>query len=277
MRTLHATALALVLVASAGVGAADPIRIPVGPVVPQPMPTPTPRPDAAVRLAGDALYVIDSDTPVIVLASPAGLVSITEDAGPIKVRGRFVDGLGKVETRTFKGKQVVTVEGLVSGRVELLIVPVGATKASDVIRRTIDVDTGTAPIPPPQPKPEPKVDPKPVDPAPIPVAGLRVLIVYESADLPKMLPTQSAIIFGAKTRAELNAACVVGDDGKTREWRMWDKDVDTSGESALWQTAFKRPRQGTPWVLISNGKAGFEGPLPANVDDFLTLLKKYGG
>lgn len=265
MRTLHATALALVLVASAGVGAADPIRIPVGPVVPQPMPTPTPRPDAAVRLAGDALYVIDSDTPVIVLASPAGLVSITEEAGPIKVRGRFVDGLGKVETRTFKGKQVVTVEGLVSGRVELLIVPVGATKASDVIRRTIDVDTGTAPIPPPTPKVDPKVDPKP---APIAADGLRVLVVYKANDN-TMPEAQKAIILGAKVRTFLNDTAGVGN------YRIWPDGSDASAADKVWRDAFARPRAAANWVIVSNGTKGTEEPLPATDDEFIALVKKY--
>ncbi|MBA4191329.1 MAG: hypothetical protein C0467_25385 [Planctomycetaceae bacterium] len=160
MRVVHA--ILFLLFASASLGAADPaIRIPSGPVVPQPMP-PAPGPvDGVVRLIGDSQYVIDSDTPIVVLASPAGIVSIAEDAGPVRIRGRFVDGSGKSESRTFKGKQVFVVEGLLPGRVELLIVPVGATKAADVIRRTIDVDTGTAPIPPPTPKPDPKPEPKP--------------------------------------------------------------------------------------------------------------------
>lgn len=167
MRMKRIAAVLLLLVATSAF-AADPIRVPAAPVIPQPMPAPTPGPDAAIRLAGEHLYVIDSDVPVIVLASPRGLVSVSEEAGPVKIRGRFVDGLGKVETRTFKGKSVITIEAVGTGRVELLVVPQGATKEADVIRRTIDVDSGTAPIPPPKPdpKPDPKPNPKPDPPAP---------------------------------------------------------------------------------------------------------------
>jgi hypothetical protein len=67
----------------------------------------------------------------------------------------------------------------------------------------------------------------------------------------------------------------VGADGKTREWRIWDKDVDPSQESAVWQAAMKRPRASVPWLLVSNGKTGYEGPLPGTADDLLALLKKY--
>ena len=273
LEKLHATIVAVLLVAASALGAADgPIRLPVSPAIPDKMP-PAPSPDAITRLAGDALFVIDSDVPVIVLASPANLVLVTEESGPVKIRGRFVDGNGRTETRTYKGKQVVTVEAVASGKVELLIVPVGATKTSDVIRRTIDVDAGQGPIPPPKP-PDPKPDP--VDPsAPIPAPGLRVLIVYESADLAKYTPAQNGILFSAKAREYLNAACVVGPDNKTREYRIWDKDTATDGESKLWQDAMKRDRKSVPWVIVSNGKTGYEGPLPANTDEFLTLVKRF--
>lgn len=275
MRTIHAAALSVLLVAaSLGSTAEPPIRVPSAPVVPQPMPAP-PGPDASLRLVAEQLFVIDSDLPVIVLASPKGLVSVTQEAGPIRIRGKFADGSGKVESRTFKGKQVVTVEALASGKVELLVVPMGATKEADVIRRTLDVEAGDGPRPPPKP-PEPKpVDP--VDPAaPIPAAGLRVLIVFESADLAKMPPAQSAAIYSAKVREYLNANCVVGTDAhQTREWRMWDQDTDVSGESKLWQDAMKRPRKSIPWVIVSNGRTGFEGPLPANADELLALVRKY--
>lgn len=281
MRIRHGAALLLVLVASAvGAAPADgPIRVPVGPVVPTPMPAP-PGPDAAIRLAGDQLFVIDSDNPILVLASPKGVVRVTEEVGPIRMRGRFVDGVG-TETRTFKGKAVFVVEALVSGRCEILVVPAGA-KESQVIRRTLQVEAGEGPIPPPKPlppepkPPEPKPEPKPVEPdAPIPSPGLRVLIVYESADLAKLPAAQQAVIYGAKFREYLQANCVAGPDGKTREWRMWDADVDTSAESRLWAAAMKRPRKELPHILISNGKTGFEGPLPKDVDAALELVGRY--
>lgn len=117
----------------------------------------------------------------------------------------------------------------------------------------------------------------PMPPAPIPEPGLRVLIVYETADAGKMPPAQQNILYGQQTRDYLNQKCVVGPDGKTKEWRIWDKDVATGSESQLWQTAMKRPRASTPWLIVSNGTTGFEGPLPATVDDFLNLIKKYAG
>ncbi len=130
------------------------------------------------------------------------------------------------------------------------------------------------PVPPVPPDPVPP-DPKP--PAPIPEAGLRVLVVYESSELSKLPPAQLAIVYSKGIREYLNTKCAMGPDGKTKEWRIWDKDVDTSSESKLWQTAMKRPRASVPWVLISNGTTGFEGPLPGNAADALFLLKKFGG
>jgi len=143
-----------------------------------------------VSLAADQLFVIDSDIPVLVLASPRGLVSITEEAGPVKVRGKFVDGTG-VETRTFKGKSVVTVEAIAAGRCELLVVPVGAAKGEQVVRRTLDVIVGQGPIPPPVPRPDPKPQPEP-KPDPLRVDSVWVVVV-EDAAAPRTIETATAL------------------------------------------------------------------------------------
>jgi hypothetical protein len=78
-------------------------------------------------------------------------------------------------------------------------------------------------------------------------------------------------------RDYLRGKCVVGADGKTSEFRIWDKDVDAAADAKHWQDALKRPRASTPWLIVSDGKSGYEGPLPANVDETLALLKKFGG
>lgn len=77
-------------------------------------------------------------------------------------------------------------------------------------------------------------------------------------------------------RKALNDACVMGADGKTKEWRIWDTAiVDISAESKIWQDAIKRPFTALPWIIISNGKTGYEGPLPGTIDQTLELIKKW--
>lgn len=143
------------------------------------------------------------------------------------------------------------------------------TKQFGNVTFSVGVDPPLPPVPPVPPVP-------PDPPTPIPVPGFRVLIVYESADLAKMPAAQQLILFSKAPRDLLNQKCVVGPDGKTKEWRIWDKDSDVTNEPKVWQDVFKRPRSQVPWVVISSGTTGYEGPLPANVADFTTLLGKYG-
>lgn len=109
-----------------------------------------------IDLTADALYVVEADTPHVLIASPQGTVTVTEEAGPIRIRAKFADGAGKVETRTFKGKQVWIVEPAKSGTVELLAIPTGLKAESEIVRRTVTVQAGQGPQPPPEPKPEPQ-------------------------------------------------------------------------------------------------------------------------
>ena len=136
---------------------------------------------------------------------------------------------------------------------------------------TVVFMVGSGPTPPDPPNP-----PVPPNPdLPFPGAGVRALIIYESADLTRMPAAQQAVIYGKTARDALNAKCVLGKDGKTRDWRMWDKDADPSAEGEMWIKAMRRPRQSVPWIIISNGSTAFEGPLPATVADFTTLLNKF--
>jgi hypothetical protein len=102
--------------------------------------------------------------------------------------------------------------------------------------------------------------------------------VYESKDQTKLKPGHRAAIFGKTFRDFLNSKCVVGADGKTKEWKIWDADVDTAGAEPHWQAAMKRKRDSLPWLVISNHpKGGWEGPLPDNVEDATKLVEKYAG
>lgn len=155
----------------------------------------------------------------------------------------------------------------------------GKAKLSDIAVLKIIVDGGK-PIPPvpPTPPTPPKPPEPPPSPAPIPLAGLRVLIVYEQMDLQKYPSAQQNALYAEEVHKYLQLKCAVGSDGKTAEFRIWDKDTQASGDSQHWAEALKRPRTTMPWVIISNHPTGgFEGPLPANTTELVALLKKFGG
>lgn len=124
------------------------------------------------------------------------------------------------------------------------------------------IRTGAGAQPPPTP-----VDP--VDPAPIPTDGLRVLIVREYDETAANMPASQQRIF---TDSKVLGWLKVNAPGK---WRIWDADGDASKAPEEFQAALKRPRGGLPWIVISNGTTGFEGPLPKTADETVALLEKY--
>jgi hypothetical protein len=145
---------------------------------------------------------------------------------------------------------------------------------ADVALWTVTVGT---PAPPTPPTPvEPPAPPTP--PAPIPAAGLWVLIVEESGSRDKLPPGQREIILGTgagSVREYLTGHCAK--EGTQQTFRVLDKDDSIDRESSTWREVWARPRASVPWLVISNGKEGYEGPLPATAADCLTLLRKFGG
>ena len=144
---------------------------------------------------------------------------------------------------------------------------------------SIEIVIGPAPDPgptPPDPGPTPPPDPTPT-PKDLPIAGegFRVLITYESSDLSTYPESQKQIWNGQEVRQYLSSKCVTV--ANTPEWRALDKDTDMKLASKIWQDAMARTKQSIPWIQISNGKEGFEGPLPKTVAETMTLLRKYGG
>jgi|SRR5215813_5939080 len=249
------------LVSAAFLAPADqpPIRFPEIPAPPPPKPKP-PEPTDITKLGAGQLYVIDSDIPCVVLGSPEGVVKITAEVGPLTIYAQFVDGV-RPETRTYQGKFVFLVEARETGRVELITIPHAFKFEKDIIRKTIEVDSGKGPRPPPGPKPEP---------SPIPYTGLRALIVVETGQ--PISQGQFSAIYGQATRDYLNTHCAKADG--VPEWRIYDKDQDLSKVPKMWANAMKRPRESTPWLLLSNGQGGYEGPVPNSSDEMIKLLQK---
>jgi len=240
-----------------------PIRLPELAV-----PTPMPRPASAVsKLASDEWYIVDSDVPVLVLASPEGVVTVSEDSGPVKIRGKFADGAGKVESRTYKGKSVFTVEAVQTGRVEILIVPVGGD-AKSVIRRTLDVSSNVGPRPPPDPTP----DPKPT-PTPAPYTGKFSMVVIEETDV---AANNRGQFFADKELRDYLATKLVGKP------RIADKDVvDASGQPPKDLAPYLNHAKGKGlpqlYLIAPDGTVLYEGDLPKTPAELIATVKKVGG
>jgi hypothetical protein len=158
-------------------------------------------------------------------------------------------------------------------RVKCVVVPVKDGKIAGGQKATRYVVTIGPPGPVP---PGPNPPPVPPQPAPIDGPGFRVMVIYETDGLAKLPKGQLDILYAKSVRDYLNAKAAPTADGGKRGWYIVDQNVDFSGESKVWQDAFRRPRAQTPWVIVSDGKTGYEGPLPADVPAMLALLKKYG-
>ena len=129
---------------------------------------------------------------------------------------------------------------------------------------------GKAPDPKPDPKPDDPPKPEPDKVAPIPLPGLRVLMVFESSQGPP------EPFLNVDVQQWLTSNCAVS-ESNTAEWRMIDQnDTFVVGKkSEHWKAAAERPRSSVPWVVISNGTTGYEGAPPATADQFLELLKRF--
>lgn len=136
---------------------------------------------------------------------------------------------------------------------------------------------------PPLPDPVDPVDPEPDIITP---AKISVVIIQKQLDLSKVPPAQLQIFTSTKIRDYAATHCMMGLDGKTPEFKIYQKNTeDLSKQSPAIQKGFKlaledmQKSENEPllWIAVSNGSQGFSGPLPANEEETLKLLKKYGG
>jgi len=225
-------------------------------------------------LPADTLWVIESTRELIVLASPPGLVGIESDVGPWKIMAKFADGTGKIELRTYTAPYLYFIQAAAKGEAEILMIPSGVTTESDIVRQQLTV---MGPRPPPDPvDPDDPIDPEdPVDP-PEPVESFRVIFVKESG---ATLSLEQTAIPGAKVIRDYLNSTTTKEDGLPG-WREYDPQMNTTNEQTtmaeLW-SAVKGSIETTPALVVEvNGHATVM-PFPANVDEAVATLKKYGG
>lgn len=114
----------------------------------------------------------------------------------------------------------------------------------------------------------PNILPTP-DTAPFPADGLHVLGVYQDSSEKRLTKDQRAILYGAEIREFLEA--VACDDC----FRMLDADSDMTHAEQVWKDAMSVPRASEPWVVISNGRTGFSGPLDMTAEEFKSLVGEH--
>lgn len=263
----------------------------------------------SLLLAVPALWAAPPDKPPVPptpKAKPAAKAKATFGAAVrvesvIKVRvGRLAEAVATSDSpaiiRWINAHDDLDVIGVEGGRRAIISSP---TEGEYKIH--LHSDAGGDPVPvlvvvgDPKPKPPTPVPPKPPDPgptppdptppAPVPTGPLRVLILYESEDLPKMPPGQLDALYSRKVRDALNDACA--SDGPVKAWRIWDKDTDASASSREWQAALaraKRPartRSATVTVpkVVAFRAEQFAGewPLPDGEAGMLALIGRIKG
>lgn len=209
----------------------------------------------------DEWYVVASSVPLIVLTSPDGVVRVEREQGPLKLRGKFAGGGGKLETRTYREEYLVVVEALKPGTTELILIPEGVTDASAIVRQVLTV-SGLGPQPPPDPKPEP-------EPQPGPTASHVTIAVVEDA---LNRSPQTAICLNAL--AGWNKLKDAGHD-----WRLYDiKTREAAGKQALADAT--AANQALPAIVVrdkDSGKLLRVAPLPATIDGVKAIVAELTG
>ena len=109
----------------------------------------------------------------------------------------------------------------------------------------------------------------------VPEAGKRVLMVYESSELGSYPFKQTSILQGETIATYLDGAVDKDDEGNPL-YRRWDKDVNLEYVDKVWKAAMELAKaEPLPHLIILNGNRSVKGPLPDDVDQALSLLKKH--
>lgn len=268
----------LILLTGGNACLTEDIHLPMVPVLVQPDTPVEIQATPVGELKVDEWYIVTSSIPLIVLHSPDDHIAVVNESGPMKFRGKFADGLGKTETRTYSEPYIYVVEAKKSGKIELILIPSGAVEAKSIVRQILTI-SGIGPIPPPDVDPVPVPVPVPVpDPVPVPPTGIRVLFLYNELDtnrdqLNSLNSTEIVTWMDENTSKESDRA----------EWRKWDRTSITkpdmlNKETATWQKLWKDVSTGLPegnlLIVVADTKV-YAHPLgdPADTLSFLNKIK----
>lgn len=271
-------AILFVLLSSSTLG--EDVNLPMVPVLVQPPDEPVPaemRATPVSELKSDEWYIITASIPLIVLHSPDEFVGIAVESGPMKFRGKFADGLGKTETRTYSEPYIYVVEAKKVGKIELILIPTGVTEAKSIIRHTLTI-SGIGPNPPtPIPVPVPP-EPTPVPVPPTPPTGIRVLLLYDELNTSR---EQLNALNSTEIISWMDENTVKADG--LAEWRKWDRTSISKPdmldkETPVWQTLWKNISANLPsgnlLIVVADTKVHAH-PLgdPADTLAFLNKIK----
>ncbi len=239
-----------------------------------PVPKPPKPPKFVSDLSEETWLVIESPVPITVTSSPLGHVSIQPEEGPVKVRGKFADGTGKIETRVFSSKHLYFINAVKQGKIEILIFePNVIVQEKDIPRYTLNV-MGVMPNPPPvPPKPDPNPKPEPPkpdpDPMPEPVSESILIEVLEDP-LARNLDTSMVL-------EALVSWSSFKDAG--HDWRVYS--VRSPEPLAIEAIALAKEQNVPPPALIVRDKTSRKPlrtlPLPKTFADFKRVLGELTG
>lgn len=238
--------------------------IPAEDTTPEPKPPRTPK--FVSELAEDVWLVIESPDPLVITSSPLGHVTIQPEEGPLKMRGKFADGTGGVETRTYVSKYLYSVNAVKPGTIEIIVFnPNGVTEEKDILRYTLHV-MGVTPIPPPEPEPGPKPEP---DPGPMPAPTADNVLIEVVEDTLNRTPDTAIVLNALAGWNELK--------DKGHDWRIYDKKTaETKGRQAVLD-AGQTPLPAMIVRDLKTGKILRVLTLPVTIDSVKRVISELTG
>ena len=214
------------------------------------------------QVIGDPVITVDRGVPVIDAGAPAKLMEIKTDAVNVQLRVTDISRL-PVEFEIIGDNQFLL---NTPGKQWVDLTVVDFDKNIFFLNTYVVEVEGATPGPdPPAPEPPGPPDGEP----PIEGPGLRVLFVAESSE---GMPREIEEAFYSKQVSDYLAANCVKVDG-VPDFRRVDPDTQYTDANHRFAKALARPRESLPWLIISNGVTGYEGPFPGGVTATMELLR----